>query len=695
MDPPRNARPWLAIAGGALVGVFLAWLITTVLLGTATPSGTREQLGGVNEPLTELDQAEKATVSGTVRDHEGKPIADANVCASPNVAELQGFGDRTLRCVYSNSDGSFRIDHLWPVGTSIHASAKGFKPAREEYRDEAGQRQTQLPLRPGETVERIELELHPDGVPITGVVRDIGGNEVAGALISDSSGQATAVAVSDDTGRFELWTEPGSVRIAVTADGYIEGTLSTTAPGFVELYMAPESVLVGRAVHADSGEPVQNALVYAHGKTTRTDASGRFRIGGLEPDTYYFRAEARGPRSYFPQVIHLGFHQVSEEFVIYMHPAAQVVGKVVVVDTGRPCTRGAVHLRSGWLNYVKAELDDEGTAKFPAVLPGTYDVDVTCEDHASYSYYPAISVKRDIGGLVWGVREGLALEGEIVDERGEPIGSVPLRAEPIDPETGIAEYSSRHRARSKSDGSFRLLGLRPTQYQISGDFFSARPGPIDPVVVDLENPGAGLRIVIPSVGMIRGRVVDNETGAPVVEASIFASLRNGDWRHMGVAHSNETGEFQIADIARGYTEISAHDRQDRWPRTKVRQVGKAGVGDRVEVIANTLVEIEVTVEFDQGWIAGILLDEDGETVASALVIVHSEWSSPSWRDLSQIWNSQAVLTDADGRFELDGLPDGHFIVRAYRLGGGEARVDDVELGNHVELTFMSTGELAG
>ena len=59
------------------------------------------------------------------------------------------------------------------------------------------------------------------------------------------------------------------------------------------------------------------------------------------------------------------------------------------------------------------------------------------------------------------------------------------------------------------------------------------------------------------------------------------------------------------------------------------------------------------------------------------------------------WGRQPVLTDDDGSFTLDGLPDGTFIVRANRKGGGEAVAESVALGDRVELVIASTGTVSG
>jgi hypothetical protein len=54
-----------------------------------------------------------------------------------------------------------------------------------------------------------------------------------------------------------------------------------------------------------------------------------------------------------------------------------------------------------------------------------------------------------------------------------------------------------------------------------------------------------------------------------------------------------------------------------------------------------------------------------------------------------------VRTDLDGRFEETGLEPGTYRVTAYRRGGGTATVNDVALGDDVELRMSAVARLSG
>ncbi|WP_434428052.1 carboxypeptidase regulatory-like domain-containing protein [Nannocystis pusilla] len=62
-----------------------------------------------------------------------------------------------------------------------------------------------------------------------------------------------------------------------------------------------------------------------------------------------------------------------------------------------------------------------------------------------------------------------------------------------------------------------------------------------------------------------------------------------------------------------------------------------------------------------------------------------------WGDFFGVPN----LTEADGRFDLRGLPAAKYTVHAYRKGGGEGFVEHVEPGSDIVVTIGATGRLAG
>lgn len=718
MADRRRTGLWLAAAALLLAVVLIGWLArdrdepgeaeqAAAQADASSKSGARAR----SKPsLSKLDLAgaPKAAISGTIRDLEGQPIEGARVCAFSNYEARRGIEDRALHCASSGRDGYYRIDGLLPVRTEVHASAASFKPSQWQARRERGGKRDEVPLRAGQTAEGIDLILESGGVLVSGVVKDIAGGEIEGAQVIASGGWRSnaagqAVALSGDEGRFELWTAPGSISVFANVEGYAMGWVEAVAPGeFIELFLTPESVLVGKVVLASGGEPVEGVTVSVNGNNSdRTDESGRFRIDRLQPGTYKPIAESDELYGQAAEQVHLGLGQTSEEVVVRVHPAVLVEGSVMLAGSEQPCTRGSVRLDNPGVHSERGRLDDEGHVEFRGVLAGTYKVFVNCEGHVSEDQYDDLVVgEENIGGLVWEVREGLAIRGEVVDEAGQPIELIEVHARQVaDPEAARTQLTNAG-GESERDGSFELAGLLPGRYEVGTSSWIGRSGPIEPIVVELQS-GADVndvRIVMPAVGSIHGRVID-ETGKPISGATVQASEVGGQTGQM--ARSNDAGEFTIEHVRPGQNRVTALS-SDSW--SAMRKPGTTDddiQGELVEVVGNEVVEITITVEAREGRITGVVKDEGGGVVADAFIDIErmsdkaGANAASARRSVRWSWGSEPVLTDEDGRFALDGLPDGKFVVRANRKGGGEAVLEEVALGSHIELVIASTGELAG
>ncbi|NOY28307.1 MAG: hypothetical protein GXP62_20810, partial [Oligoflexia bacterium] len=167
-----------AVQCASRVGLFLG-LFLGLLATTSACSVPQQGFDGFADDTGAVPTRNSATITGTVLDPTGSPIADAHVVSAPH-----GFEATT------DADGRFELTRL-PIGeTDLVAAADGFEAATL----------TGLSLADGDTATvALNLGATPiqDGLVTVSVV-DPTGDPLSGAVLTASSGE-TATAGDDGT----------------------------------------------------------------------------------------------------------------------------------------------------------------------------------------------------------------------------------------------------------------------------------------------------------------------------------------------------------------------------------------------------------------------------------------------------------------------------------------------------------------
>ena len=640
--------------------------------------------------------ARTASIAGTVRGEGAAALPGAMVCAWRESEAIVGTGHVEPRCAKSKRDGHYRIERLLPGARyRVSASAPRHQPA--QYVGDDGT--PHVRLAPREHRAGVDIAARGGGVLVRGQVIDVIGGPIDNAtvaVVDPSVGDGwssqwgvvpPAMVRTDGEGAFSAWVGAGTVEVGAFASGYAPARISTSVPGpTVTIALAPESVLAGTVVDPD-GEPVAGAVVAIAEFDDRglgsahTDEAGVFRLAGLPPGRYRVEATARGRAGRSASSRLLGIGETIDDVTIELRDAATVTARVVIDGTGEPCPLGGVAFSNDEHDVV-VRTDEEGYARFDAVLPGTYRPMVVCEGFADGDY-PALEVGTEPVQTEYTVVAGVSLRGRVVDDDGAALAGAWVSAYG----TSAGATPAMRRAQSGDDGGFELSGLAPGSYNLGA--VAPAGAEVSSLLANVGDDGLdGFAVEIPTGGVIEG-TISTENGDPVADAIV----RLPRHRHRR-ARTADDGTYRIEHVRPGEgIVVVQRDNDDHVPPTPVT------------VASGKTARVDVTLSDRNGTITGIVRDETGSPVADAVVVSGLEGAGDGRSTGAVLAGLRArsrwsrgrppVLTDADGRFTLDDLPDGTHTVLAFRRGGGDAWKGGVALGSDVQLDLPHSTSLEG
>lgn len=513
-----------------------------------------------------------ARLEGEVVDGDGEPVAGVALQATPKQAagnaRVLGApqGEEVARLASTGADGRFEIGGL-PAGTTVDLTAR-----------KSGYRVTRVAGVEVPTERPLRLVLEP-GAQVSGQVVDGGGGPIEGATVhllpaGPGAGDASArfrvpILSAEPTeagGEFLIsGIEPGSYEVAATADDYLPASLPglelgpRERRGGIVLRLQTGAVLEGTVVDEEGRplpqvalfvDPTASALSTLAAAGAATDASGRYRLGGLAAGEATLHLMVDG----FPRETH----------TIEIRPGVQQRDFVLrrgVSVSGRVVDEEGVGVGGAWLLLAPPDgpgasghtmSAPDGRFRIPSVAPGAYRLMVQTQGF----HVPSESLPLEVGdlpieGLEVVLSRGATISGRVVGVEAAQMAGVQVTAADGAGQTAWATLDAR--------GGFEMKGLAPGTWRVSVVSAATNQGTEATVEIGAGQRLVRLELVLAEGLRLQGIVLSN--GAPFAEATVGALGENGA---MVVAQTDPEGRFAFAGLAPGrYRVILADPSRDR------------------------------------------------------------------------------------------------------------------------------------
>lgn len=347
--------------------------------------------------------------------------------------------------------------------------------------------------------------------------------------------------------------------------------------------------------------------------------------------------------------------------------------------------------------YRSAVTGSDGQLDADGLEPGAYRVEP--DRIASKDVEVSAGVETTLEFIV---PKGVVVNGRVVDPRGQPIGGAGIWISRDPPVVGAssAHIDASVAAVSDPDGSFHIqsmgtatrVGARARGYAPS-DSLDVFPSHVDGV--------ANIELVMHEpCSALRGRVVD-ASGAPVANAGVLLDIGLRVFESavtnslMLLERTELDGTFAIEGIEPGKIRIEV-----RAPRfavwTGVVDVTGGSVAE-IQIVMQSYVTVSGRITNERG-VPLPAVDVFGTTLATNKCAADSKPSN----DLNQNWTAvfsrnvrfyRSTMTDAEGRYELEGLAPGKAAVYAdAHEAGRTVAIIEAQSGEEVAWSPVIDGE---
>jgi len=580
----------------------------------------------------------KSAILGTVTTEDGTPLAGAKVIAY-RIGAIQW-----KRGAETDENGNYELNHLLPGIYVLFARAEGYIG---EYYDDAQLLREATPVQVGveDTLTGYDFALMLGG-RILGTVASEDGEILPGAHVVAQmvvKPDFKAHAVTDENGNYVIDGLPTSnYWVWAKKSGYAReywqeastkqdaDIVSVEAPNDVpdiNFTLPLRSAITGRITDHQSGEGLEGAVVFAVRISSAGTPGSHFRMTRSKADGYY---------------------------TLDVPAGTYIVG--AVAEWYRPVFYdGKLDPRQADLVTVQQDQHTEGI-DIALIHFGTIAGTVTDENTGqpiAGARVTAIRVSFLMPAVHWPMRE---VPSELKDLPG------------FNWHRGPYAHGLRFETETDENGNYRFPGLPAGRYYVQAsaqgymaEFYDGVTNIRDatPVAVRDEQVTEPIDFALGEGGAIAGTVTSEEDGSPIPHACVVLYRKGfGEFRK---TRTDESGAFRFAGLRPGIYYLAADAKgykgefYDNARRMRDATPIQLGLGESVTDINIALAPRDANL----GAIAGVVVsDEDGSPIEGAWVYAlplrrgHIRWA----------------VTDADGEYEITGLPSGSYFVMAWARG---------------------------
>jgi hypothetical protein len=663
------------------------------------------QSGDRRAPTLALEPA--LTLSGTVVDEQGRPVAGVEVKARlqpgsrPSSPAGWGSGGTAL----TSAVGAFRISTLFAgLAHELTLVRRGFATSRE----------TVPPLELGRPAAPVRLVLRKGRTGFGRVVNQAD-QPVAGAIValgpvvsgdlmarmSRSAGDAWRFeATAGADGRFEVPDlPPGTFDLTARGPGYAPITIPglTVSEGGGSLDLGTVALVKGVAlegfVTGSGGKPVEGARISVSMASNDPLAAFSGPEGppaAISGQDGFFRVEDRRAgetvdvsvqRAGYAPGNAPGVLVPSEEPLrIALKPTSAVEGRTVDPD-GKPVPgaqlflnpTGPTAMGAGFVMFSDADMKraasgEDGAFRIEDVAAGTFELTAEASGRQSVKMTNLeVRSGQELKGVEVVLPAGAVIEGRVLAS-GRPVPGAEVQL--VEPRSSGVSFTIRSvSGTADGDGYYRIDGVTPGARTFQAEAKGYRKTVRE---LDAREGGNALDFALEAGAQITGRVVD-DAGSPVSAALVTLREGNNSW-NLPNGVSGPDGAFTLVGVADGTYRIAAQ--KEGFVRDRE--------GQEVTVAGSSVSGVEVTLATG-GAIVGQLSGLDFTELAQVSVWVDDEFHTGR--------------VSPDGNYRIEQVEPGErrvvASVRGARQTEGRVTLDAGEREARLDLEFKDGHLLTG